>query len=271
MMTERDDFEILPESRRPGRPPLGTGTWIILLVSSTLVAFSLGLAVGTMSSRFGRDAAVTLPTPAATVANEAPLIPVETPTPDLLTPTTMVTPTLTATLTPSPTPTAACTIPVADEFGEGYDQALLGCATAGAAIQWSAWEWFERGAMFWRSDTDQAYAFFNDGAWLPVQQGWDGQDIPWRGDPPPGLQAPIRGFGFAWATRDELFTRLGWATNVEQGFCALIQPFERGFLLMSSTVEFCRDTLYNTAREPSWRPLRFAVLTDGRWLNLPPN
>ncbi len=270
-MTERDDFEILPESPAPRRSGLGTGTWIILLVSATLVAFSIGLAVGTMSSRFGGDTPVTLPTPAATVANEAPLIPVETLTPESITPTSVATPTLTITPTPSPSPTAACSVPVDGEFANGYDQALLGCATAGAAIQWSAWEPFERGAMFWRSDTDQAYAFFSDGAWLPVQQGWDGQDIPSRGEPPAGLQAPIRGFGFAWATRDELFTRLGWATNTEQGFCALIQPFERGFLLASSTVEFCRDTLYNTAREPGWTPLHFAVLTDGRWQNLPPN
>src|SRR5690606_30675988 len=117
MMTERDDFEILPESPRPRRSSLGTGTWIIILVSAILVSFSLGLAIGTMSSRFGRDTAVTLPTPAATVANEAPLLPVETPTPaSALTTTSVATPTLTITPTPSLTPTPACTIPVADEF-----------------------------------------------------------------------------------------------------------------------------------------------------------
>jgi hypothetical protein len=162
----------------------------------------------------------------------------------------------------------ACTVPVHEAFAAVYDPAQSGCATGEGFITWGAWEPFERGAMFWRSDTDRAYIFFNGGEWVQLDEGWDGQEIPSRGEPPPGMEAPIRGFGYAWATRDDLFNRLGWATAEEMGFCALIQPLERGFLIQSSTVEFCQDTLYNHAREPGWQPLNLLVGDDGRWVAL---
>lgn len=244
--------------------------WISILIAVAIVAFSIGLAVGTFATRFGRGGQTTLPASVQTSTAATIVAALGTPA---LPPTVTVAASVTATTSPSPTPspspsaTAACSIQPNVEFGDAYRQDALGCATGAAGVYWAAWEAFELGAMFWRSDTNAAYALLNDGAWLPVDQGWDGQEIPTRGEPPPGLQAPIRGFGYAWATRDELFSRLGWATGEEKGFCALIQPFERGFVLYSDTVEFCQDQLYNTAREPGFTPIRIAVLSNGQWQN----
>lgn len=143
----------------------------------------------------------------------------------------------TATPVTAPTNTPGCSRATLVEFAPVYTSAL-GCATNDATLAWSAWERFERGAMFWRSDNDRAYAFFNDGVWSPIDEKWEGQEIPNRGEPPAGLRAPERGFGYAWSRRDDLFQRLGWANDQERGFCAVIQSFEHGFILQSSTVEF---------------------------------
>ena len=133
---------------------------------------------------------------------------------------------------------------------------------------WAAWERFERGAMFWRSDTDLSYIFFNEGQWAPVNEHWDGKDVPSRGNPPQGLYAPERGFGYVWGIRDDLFNRLGWAKEQEKGFCALIQSFDKGFILQSSPTEFCTpDNLYNHTHDPDWTPLFFSATADGQWRN----
>lgn len=270
-MSEQDDFTIITDAQRPATRTWSTTTWLIVVAVVALLAFSAGMAVGTLSSRFGR--AAQLPPPTVTnegptaIAQVQPTLPITdteaTPTPTL---TATVTPTATVTLTPPPT--VACTQPVDGEFAPFHDQAALGCATGPAAVMWAAWEPFERGAMFWRSDTNQAYAFFSTGEWSRVEQGWDGQDIPSRGEPPLGLLAPVRGFGYTWAIRDDLFQRLGWATAEEKGFCVLIQPFEQGDMLQSSAVEYCQDTLYNHAREPGWPRLLRVILDNGRWLPL---
>ncbi len=65
----------------------------------------------------------------------------------------------TASVTPTSTPTepTACMTDVAPELASLYSLAELGCARGPAAVVWSAWEPFERGAMLWRSDTDEAY------------------------------------------------------------------------------------------------------------------
>jgi hypothetical protein len=266
-MTQHDEYDIIQDTSAPPQRTLSTMTWISLIVAAALIAFSIGLAVGTLRSRTGRVASVAPPTPEATAIAIVGL-PTDVVTATIATVAATASPTPTLTLTPTPSPTVACTLPVDGQFATGYDPAELGCATAQAAIYWAAWEPFERGAMFWRSDTNQAYALFHDGVWTPVDQGWDGQEIPSRGDPPPGLRAPIRGFGYAWALRDDLFNRLGWATSEEKGFCATIQPFERGFMMVSSTVEYCQDNLYNTAREPGWTPLQLVVRNEGLWRNL---
>ncbi|MCB0106537.1 MAG: hypothetical protein KDE53_11525, partial [Caldilineaceae bacterium] len=183
-------------------------------------------------------------------------------------PATQPTPIPTATVAPpTATATAGCDRALLAQFAPAY-RPELGCPTSDAGIVWSAWEWFERGAMLWRDDNDRAYAFFNDGGWQPVDEKWEGQDVPSRGDAPPGLQAPQRGFGYAWGRSDALFQRLGWATDQERGFCAVIQSFERGFILQDSDIESCKDNLFNQARTGEWRALFIVAIENSGWANL---
>jgi len=271
-MADQDDFDeysIVEEAPRDRNPRSRRWFWAVLAIALVLLAFASGMALVTLLNRVGDDetSPVVLPTvtntPLANVIS-ATAVALSTPT---LTVASMPTPlpAVTATLTPSPTPVLVCSVPVSPDLAALYDRTELGCATGNAGIVWSAWESFERGSMLWRSDNDRAYVFFDDGLWSTIDERWDDKPIPSRGEPPAGLQAPLRGFGYAWGVRDDLFERLGWATGGEQGFCALIQSFDQGFILQSNTVEFCRESLYNYARDPSWTPLAFAVAADGRW------
>ncbi len=291
-MSNPNDFDILPDDQE------GTGRssrlWLWLLIAAgAIFVFAVGMALATFTNRLGNNELPAIPTvddtvETATVAvaiaatATATVQPVASPTQGPTPAATIAPPTVTAlpvvpsTSTPvptvPPTATAGCALFLASEFATAY-RGELGCPTADGTIIWAAWEWFERGAMFWRSDNDRAYVFFTqdqlDGrTWLPIDEKWEGQDLPSRGAPPPGLQAPERGFGYAWGRRDELFQRLGWATDQERGFCALIQPFERGFIFQSSQVESCRDNLFNQARTAEWRPLLIVALERGGWVNL---
>lgn len=282
-MSNQDDFNILPDE--PTEPSWSSRPWlwVLLIVAIAIFAFAVGMAVSTFSSRMGNDAANTLPTPTVVVTNA--VVPTFTAVPVAAATLTVATPTpangqpppvaatapplAAATATPLPTlaPTVGCSLVVYPPFVPLYDGVRLGCPVNDAGVVWSAWEAFERGAMFWRGDNNRAYAFFNDNGWMPVNERWDGQPVPVRGDAPAGLRAPERGFGYAWGVRDDLFERLGWATDQERGFCAIIQSFERGFILQSSDVEFCQDNLYNHARAADWRPLLLVVTNDGVWYN----
>jgi hypothetical protein len=177
--------------------------------------------------------------------------------------------------TPSPAPTATpeptvavevCSVETDPALVDLYSASHLGCATAAMSIVWAAWQPFEGGFLLWRSDTDAAYAFYGHGGgtWFRISDTWDGSTDTSRGDPPPGRQAPIRGFGYVWALSDELFHNLGWATDQEKGFCALVQPFDDGFLLRSSTVEYCTpDRLFNHARTQGWSVMALAAHSGG--------
>jgi WD40 repeat protein len=173
---------------------------------------------------------------------------------------------------PSPKPLArptvrACAVSVAGEFADLYEKTRLGCPTGNAQTKWGAWETFERGAMLWRSDTDEVYAFGQQGArsWLKIPDRWNGQEIKGRGNPPPGLQTPVRGFGYVWGERDDIFALLGWATDQERGFCFTLQPFERGFLMRSNPVQSCTpENYYNQATAPDWKPVSLAAY-EGGW------
>ena len=174
------------------------------------------------------------------------------------------TPRLLATLTPTPSPTVTppltpgiCELPVDSSFPPLTNRNQLGCAiTPPGRIVWAAWEPFERGSMLWRSDTDQAYIFTNDGRWQPVEERWDGRPLTPRGEAPPGLYEPQRGFGYVWGASDEVFSALGWATDQERGICIHVQDFEYGFVVLSSDAPGCTDdNLYNQATSSSWNPL----------------
>lgn len=269
-MSKHDDFDILgPSSPPPPRRQIPMWVWVAIVLGVALLAFAAGMAFSTLSTRLSTDHRPTgTPIAAAQSSPTKPLtatvVALGTP---LLTPTgsVMTTPTAKATVPVTPTIPAACTQPVNSQLVAIYHQNELGCASDSGAVVWAAWEPFERGYMLWRSDTDRAYAFFNDGTWRTIDERWDNKELPSRGDPPSGLQAPIRGFGYAWGLRDDLFNNLGWAKSEEKGFCALIQSFQGGFILQSDTVEFCKEQLYNQARAPEWTPLVIAVTYDGLW------
>jgi Carbohydrate family 9 binding domain-like len=280
-MSNQNDFNILPEE--PGEPRWLSRPWlwVLLIAAIAIFAFAVGMAVSTFSNRVGNDnnTADALPTPTVIVTNAVvptfTALPSTSPTATLLAniPPTPVGATATAlaqaaTVAPTPVHATNCPRSVYEALAAAYDANRLGCAVSDAGLVWSAWEAFERGAMFWRSDNNRTYAFFADSSWMPVNEGWNGQAAPSRGDPPPGLLVPERGFGYAWGIRDDFFQRLGWATDQERGFCAVIQNFERGFILQSSTVEFCQDNLYNHARAPEWKPLLLIVTNEGSWRNL---
>ncbi len=121
--------------------------------------------------------------------------------------------------------------------------------------------------MLWRSDTDRAYSFSNDGNWSVIDTSWDGQPAPSRGVPPAGLTAPERGFGYAWATNDALFSSLGWARDSEKGFCARVQDFDNGFAVQSEAVASCTpDNLFNHAAAGGWTPIILEAGNNGRWI-----
>ena len=254
--------------------PIATATRPATVRSApTPVAPTAGAATPTARPTAGKTAPAATPT-----TTEAIIVPASNPT-ETLTPAatpsdtaTPVPPSATPTATPTPTapptstPTPACATAPDPELASMWDRDAMGCAQAPSAIVWSAWQSFQSGAMFWHSDTDTVSVFFSSGSYGEVYNKWDRVAVPpSRGDPPAGLYAPVRGFGYLWGTHDYIYSGLGWATEEEKGICALIQPFEGGYLLRSSTVEYCQDTLFNWARDPSFAPVAIGALTSGTW------
>jgi hypothetical protein len=95
---------------------------------------------------------------------------------------------------------------------------------------WAAYEPFERGHMVWRSDTREIIVLYADGSRYEVyddtwQEG-DPVDIP--GTPPPGLQAPVRGFGHLYAHQPHVREELGWATAPEAGYTMEVETIRGG-------------------------------------------
>jgi len=175
----------------------------------------------------------------------------------------------------TPGPAAACPVTVDPQLAAGWDQAKLGCPTAKSSVIWGAWQPFQRGEMFWRSDIDWIYELHwgNDadaarGDWSTGKDAWkwdesypDGRGL----TPPSGLVEPVRGFGYVWyeflAGPD---STVGWATAQEMGFCASLQPFENG-LIFHSSGQPCEAGMYNWAENPSFTPLFFTLYADGSW------
>jgi|GEM_PF-2383961 len=169
-------------------------------------------------------------------------------------------------IAPSPPTPAACRIAVAGEVSSHWVRSELGCPSASARVVWSAYQPFERGFLLWRSDTDVAYVFTGDGNWRPLADRWnEGMSVPSRGNAPPGLQAPVRGFGYVWGTYEDIFQGLGWATDKEKGFCAWVQPFDRGFLLQSVGGGPCSGGLYNFTVEPGFGLAWIKAHDSGYW------
>lgn len=94
---------------------------------------------------------------------------------------------------------------------------------------WAAYEPFEWGHMVWRSDTLEIYVLYADGTYETHEDTWqegDPVDIP--GTPPPGLHAPVRGFGNLYAQQPHIRERLGWATAPEAGYTMHVETIRGG-------------------------------------------
>jgi hypothetical protein len=130
---------------------------------------------------------------------------------------------------------AACPFPIDDQLSAAWQKPAIGCSTSTASIIWAAWQDFEKGYMLWRSDTDHITILYDDGNWMEVLDQWNQVDpIPSRGTPPAGKFAALRGFGYIWGRRDDVFNRLGWALEEEIGFCARVQDFQTGLIFHSA-------------------------------------
>jgi hypothetical protein len=275
---DQDDFDII-EDEDEERVGTQTWLWIGAVALVALFAFGVGAAFMLVSNRLAT------PEPPATPAGNAGItvtrlaLVTSTVSPAVtgtLTASTVLTlpftPTPTATLSPTatPAPQVICSEPVEEIFVPLYAEEQFGCATGAAQVVWAAWQRFERGNMLWRSDSDASFVLYGDGRWFPVQERWDGGPAADRGAPPPGLQTPTRGFGYVWSRSDEIFNGLGWATDQERGFCAVVQDFEQGYMLRSSDVPSCTaEGLYNHATAAEWAPVLVAASADGRWRNVP--
>lgn len=140
---------------------------------------------------------------------------------------------------PTQLPSVVCPYPPAGGFAPVYaaDPALaaqLGCplgAPPAATSSASAYQPFERGAMVWLGGP--IYALFNGGRF----QRYDDTFVPGV-DPesggetaPPGLVEPVRGFGKVWRSSLNVRAGLGWGLASESGGQAVLQRFERGWLV----------------------------------------
>ncbi len=150
-------------------------------------------------------------------------------------------------------PLPACQIQVDNRFRSVYGRDDLGCPTNAAHITWAAWQPFQGGDMLWRDDVNAVTIFYNGAGWAMLPDQWHGEPTPWRGNPPAGLRQPIRGFGWIWGNRDEVFNGLGWATDEEKGVCLIVQDFQKGFVFLKSNEAYCSDRAgnsnYNRAAE----------------------
>lgn len=91
---------------------------------------------------------------------------------------------------------------------------------------------FERGTMLSRSDTREVFVLRTDGSWLLYRDSWQ-EDEPLgdAGALPPGLLAPIQGFGKLWRQQADLRQSIGWATAAEQSLPGVTQELAGGRVL----------------------------------------
>lgn len=163
-------------------------------------------------------------------------------------------------------PLPQCRVAVDSRLSSAYARSALGCPVGSAQIIWAAWQPFEGGAMLWRNDRDQVTVFYQGAGWSTLPDQWDQvSPPPQRGAPPAGRQVPIRGFGWVWGTRDEVFNGLGWATDEEKGVCILVQDFDRGYVFAKSGVSSCNDRQGRTnySRGAEMPPLSIAAYGAG--------
>ncbi|MCY3710178.1 MAG: PA14 domain-containing protein [Caldilineaceae bacterium] len=162
--------------------------------------------------------------------------------------------------------TPTCNVQPHDSLSSFWTHSSLGCASAAAATVWAAWQPFESGHMIWRQNDDAVYVYADGGNWARHSDDWNDQALSNnRGAAPAGLQSPVRGFGYLWETNDDVYNDLGWAAADEKGFCARIQQFAKGTLLIADTAATCRENSHNFASETFVAKNVLQALTGGEW------
>lgn len=194
--------------------------------------------------------ATTIP-PSATTIPPTPVPP--TPVPPTATPVPPTPKPKPPTATPEPPtpvpPTATAVVAGCDHklltggFGRLWNRELrvrtaLGCALSAEAPSAAAEQIFERGMMYWVGATQRFYVFTPKltGAWSTYPNNYsDGEELPPL-EPPPGLYAPVRGFGKLWRSYPSISDAVGWGTAPEAAMTGVYQRFEGGTLLYSQAV-----------------------------------
>ncbi|MBN2469076.1 MAG: hypothetical protein JXN59_00020 [Anaerolineae bacterium] len=136
-----------------------------------------------------------------------------------------------------------CIGEIAPQFEGAYNgdsgaREALGCPVGQPELLPMAEQAFERGTMFWTSGRE-IYALarepFNgmpNMFWKLLDQWQEGMP---ESDPsmtgPDGTLQPVRGFGLAWRTSDQVRSALGWAVSPEAGYNGVLQRFERGVMI----------------------------------------
>lgn len=94
-----------------------------------------------------------------------------------------------------------------------------------SAVVYAAYQPYEGGFMFWRSDTSGVYVFegINSGTFslFPYDYLATLPDNP-PGSAPVSRVRPIHGFGRVWGNHSWVRDSLGWATTKEQGYTTMI-------------------------------------------------
>ncbi len=156
---------------------------------------------------------------------------------------------------PTAPSTAQCPVSPVRAFGKVYSEnpnvaRALGCAQQPEKGVYMAEQQFQKGFMYWRSDTRQIYAIMDSGRWAVYPDTWnEGDPSPSVGTPAPsGATEPVRGFGKVWREQSGVRDGLGWGTSQERGFDGVIEPFANGAMLWTD------------------KRIIFVLLLDGAWL-----
>jgi len=173
----------------------------------------------------------------------------------------------------------SCAFEPVGEFRQAWSPEL-GCPEAEEKVIWCAWQEFENGYMLWRIDTRKIYvlslAGANRGHWQEYDDPWEEGKYPTDIDPdiepPPGRWQPKRGFGLIWRERlGGPESDIGWALMEEEGLCAVVQPFEKGFMFRykpeehsDELVEKCQVWLSDDLSKFYWprENIRVAIVLD---------
>ena len=157
-----------------------------------------------------------------------------------------------------------CSVPLTGGFGRlwttnGDVRARLGCPLHEERASPAAEQIFERGVMYWWSGNDTIYALMErggepgSGEWMSAPNMWrEGQPLPPL-NPPPGLHAPQRGFGWLWHESRFIRTQVGWGRAPEVGMTGVFQRFEHGIMLHSQAVNGHGPLIY-VLTDPGLRP-----------------